>query len=542
MGLTIKKHRSFKKAAGIFTVAMLLTASAIGLNQYRATHVLAADPTPTPESYFTFDDATGTITAYNWTDGPKDLVIPRTIGGVAVTTLGGTMATGGGLTSVFIPDSVTSINDGAFSGNDITAITIPESVTTIGAGAFGQNDITDLFIPNSVTTIGLGAFDNNPLVNVTIGSADYGGTPTLDILGNFSMSTIENVVIGNNVRSINNGSFSNTSVGSLDLGDSIQTISGGAFGSNLLTSVYIPDSVTTLGGGAFGFSEQLVSIQIGSDSYSGPANLVLSGGVFSYTPKLETLKFGNTLNTLTSGVFSGNTALRSLDLGESVTTINSGALQSVGITEVTLPASLTTLSGGVFSGSTNLKKVTFMGPTTIEASFYGTSLEEIYFNDDATIDEWVVEALTEVIGVTGKYIRVYAASESDWFSAPDLASVYIVNPAEVFLRYLGPSGNNLAPEYYALSDSLTDYSVAANPTADFSLYYRAGNSLKLDPPTIAGYVTPEAKTFVLGAGINNLTYSYQPVGLPDTGSINLVTYLVSILGLTALAYGLRRVV
>ena len=64
------------------------------------------------------------------------------------------------MTSVTIPNSVTSIELGAFSGcSGLTSITIPNSVTSIGEVAFhGCSSLTSITIPNSVTSIGEKAF------------------------------------------------------------------------------------------------------------------------------------------------------------------------------------------------------------------------------------------------------------------------------------------------------------------------------------------------------------------------------------------------
>ena len=64
------------------------------------------------------------------------------------------------MTSITIPNSVTSIGNNAFSGcRGLTSVTIPNSVTSIGEYTFeGCSSLTSVTIPNSVTSIGDWAF------------------------------------------------------------------------------------------------------------------------------------------------------------------------------------------------------------------------------------------------------------------------------------------------------------------------------------------------------------------------------------------------
>ena len=91
-------------------------------------------------SGFALDDGTWTyelvgnsVTVTGCSDiCPTDLVIPNTIAGKSVTSIGSYAFRRNQLTSIIIGNSVTSIGDYAFQHNQLTSITIPDSVTSIG--------------------------------------------------------------------------------------------------------------------------------------------------------------------------------------------------------------------------------------------------------------------------------------------------------------------------------------------------------------------------------------------------------------------------
>ena len=100
--------------------------------------------------------------------GGNEAVIPSTIKGRMVTSIGRSAFANKDLTSVEIPWTVEIIGERAFENNNLTSVDIPPSVTQIHYSVFYNNKLTSVTIREGTTTIFGWAFANNQLANVTI--------------------------------------------------------------------------------------------------------------------------------------------------------------------------------------------------------------------------------------------------------------------------------------------------------------------------------------------------------------------------------------
>ena len=156
------------------------------------------------------------------------------------------------LSSVVLPDSVTSIGAWAFSGcSDLADIIIPDGVTFIGDYAFMGCSLSSVVIPDGVTSIRDGAFAScRSLSNIVI----HDGVTSIGDGAFNECDSLRSVVIPNSVTNIGDNVFQFcSSLNDIVIPDGVTSIGNGAFwGCSSLTDIVIPNSVTSIGDYAFG--------------------------------------------------------------------------------------------------------------------------------------------------------------------------------------------------------------------------------------------------------------------------------------------------
>ena len=328
-------------------------------------------------------------------DASDDIVIASTYNGYPVAHIGGFAFSGcTNLTSVTIPNSVTSMGDRVFSGcTSLRSVTLLNSLTGIGPEAFfGCTSLTNVNLGNNVTSIGPRAFAGcTSLTNVTIPNS-------FTSIGQqaFSGSSLTSVMVPNSVTSIGPSAFSAcTNLTSVTIPNSVISIGQQAFSAcTSLTNVTIPNSVTSIGHGAFSGCTSLRSVALGNSVTSvgispflgctrltnfsvdaaNPAYSSLNGVLFNkaqttliiFPPGRGSYVIPDSVIHIGDRAFENCMNLTSATIGNSVISIGSGAFKNcTSLTSVTIPDSVTQIGttlysgpiGGAFQGCTSLTNV-----------------------------------------------------------------------------------------------------------------------------------------------------------------------------------------
>ena len=474
-------RKSIKKSISLFLAAVMLI---VGLPVAGLTFEARADDdteyngTEYGNTGIYYEISNGEVTITDADDDIETANIPGSIRGYPVTRIGfRAFCYCFNLTSITIPDSVTSIGTDAFfetewyylqPDGDVyagkvyykykgelltdTRVKIKYGTKGIADSAFGYcSELTSVTIPNSVTRIGNGAFDwCTGLTSITIPNSVMG-------IGNSAFSGctgLTSITIGNSVISIGNGAFYGctgltsvtipdsvviidkrafnecTSLTSVTIGNSVASIGESAFGMCTgLTSITIPSSVTNIGDGAFDscYGLQSLSVVEGNTIYHSQNDCIIE-------TKSKTLIVGcknsiiptdGSLTSIGSGAFSGCGGLTNVTIPEGVTSIGSGAFFfCVGLTSVTIPDGITSIDGVAFYGCISLSNVTI--PDSVTSIGYAafsdcTSLTSITIPDSVTsIGEYAFgyyhDEEVEVNGIDGFVVKGFRNTAAETYA------------------------------------------------------------------------------------------------------------------------------
>ncbi len=489
-----------------------------GIGAPRITGYLCSNPPGdleiTPEHFFTFNQVSRTITGYS-TAGPKDLVIPCTIGGANVEIISNNAFQNMSLTSVIMPDTILTIGVRAFYNNQIHTLELGNNVTYINYEAFRQNLITELVIPDSVVTLYgyrtqyssyYGPFYNNRIASLTIGSGLKNITfstfrsnrltevvipENVEQIGEsaFASNLLTKVTIGTgNSMVIGTGAFTSNQITELTINSMIVNIGATAFQGNLITDLIISGTITGIGNDAFknnqlsdseafirgrnsDGSETTTLVSYGGANRSNiviPNDIVsLAGASFNSLGLSGTIVIGNGITAIEDNKFQSN-ALSNVLIGNSVQTIGVRSFYANQITNLDLGNSVTYINYEAFRQNliTELvipdSVVTLYGYRTQYSSYYGP-----FYNNriasltigsglkNITFSTFRSNRLTEVVIPE----NVEQIGESAFASNSDLSLIFIRGKVDATnFTSLGTSWNGTCTNIIYELASCYDYS------------------------------------------------------------------------------------
>jgi len=220
----------------------------------------------------------------------KNVVIPKTYKGVAVTAIAAGAFQEGQITSITIPEGVTNIGDNAFFDCfSLTKVTLPSTLKSIGDYSFHYcTSMPSITLPDGLESIGAWAFQYCPsLTSITLPDS----VTSIGENAFINCTSLTSITLPNSLTDISSYMFQDcSSLTSITLPDSLTHIRSYAFENcTSLGDIIIPSSVTNIESSAFRNTYCNFYLEASSDNgFSSNWKSGANGGVAYYSETSNT--------------------------------------------------------------------------------------------------------------------------------------------------------------------------------------------------------------------------------------------------------------
>ena len=290
------------------------------------------------------------------------------------------------LEHVLLPDTLKTIAHQAFLDLSVVRIDLPDSVTEIEDYAFNWcYNLTEIRLPENLKTLREDAIaECAKLTSLWVGQntkiIDWGGTPFTS--GSKGADTV----------------YQNLTILGLRGTDAERIAQKYGYQFSVAMGDYLAEAEGQCGDKAYWFREGETLVLYGTGA-TWKYNLttdeakgnweVKAGKAFTQPPEfrqyhtyINNLVVLPGLDELSQGLLTGLNNLKTIDLG-TISKCRASFSYRNSLEEITLPQTLQMLHSMAFEGCRNLERVTFLGPTVVEAqAFYGCdAMEELVFRN-----------------------------------------------------------------------------------------------------------------------------------------------------------------
>lgn len=288
------------------------------------------------------------------------------------------------LKTIILPNSVTSIGEGAFGGTKITEIVLPDNIETIGDSALtGCPNLESISLSKNLKTIGIHALSGGRLREVII-PENVTSIDSYAFSGNDELRKVLN--LSNKITHLGVGVFYNVEVfeGEFASEDNRCLIKDGeliAFAPRGLTEYVIPDNVTSIGSRVFSSvsNEQLQRITI-------PEGVTKIGEyAFSDCSALSEITIPRSVIEIGEAVFTRCSGLKNVNIYNDIIS-NWLFAGCTSLTEIVIPDNVTTIGNYAFDGCSSLSNIIWGKNISIikEGAFAGTNLRSVTIPESVT--------------------------------------------------------------------------------------------------------------------------------------------------------------